>query len=310
MSKHIPVMLHEAINALDIISNGFYIDCTFGRGGHSKEILKKLNDDGRLLALDKDLEAVKEGETIKDKRFEIVHASFKDLKDILKKKNFQKPNGILMDLGISSPQIDEAERGFSFQLDSKLDMRMNQSQKLTASDIINNYDYDELVKLLYSYGEEKFAKKIVKAIIKYREEKGKILRTIELADLVNKAIPKFDSKKNPATKTFQALRIKVNEELLEIEEVLPAAFEALKKNGRLAVISFHSLEDRIIKNFIKDRLNTDKVPKKIPIFQKQIKSPPIRIIQKLQTPSKSEVLKNKRSRSAKLRVIEKISEER
>ena len=145
-----------------------------------------------------------------------------------------------MDLGISSPQIDEAERGFSFQLDSKLDMRMNQSQKLTASDIINNYDYDELVKLLYSYGEEKFAKKIVKAIIKYREEKGKILRTIELADLVNKAIPKFDSKKNPATKTFQALRIKVNEELLEIEEVLPAAFEALKKNGRLAVISFHS----------------------------------------------------------------------
>jgi 16S rRNA (cytosine1402-N4)-methyltransferase len=303
-------MLHEAINALDIISNGFYIDCTFGRGGHSKEILKKLNDDGRLLALDKDLEAVKEGETIKDKRFEIVHASFKDLKDILKKKNFQKPNGILMDLGISSPQIDEAERGFSFQLDSKLDMRMNQSQKLTASDIINNYDYDELVKLLYSYGEEKFAKKIVKAIIKYREEKGKILRTIELADLVNKAIPKFDSKKNPATKTFQALRIKVNEELLEIEEVLPAAFEALKKNGRLAVISFHSLEDRIIKNFIKDKLNTDKVPKKIPIFQKQIKSPPIRIIQKLQTPSKSEVLKNKRSRSAKLRVIEKISEER
>ena len=215
-----------------------------------------------------------------------------------------------MDLGISSPQIDEAERGFSFQLDSKLDMRMNQSQKLTASDIINNYDYDELVKLLYSYGEEKFAKKIVKAIIKYREEKGKILRTIELADLVNKAIPKFDSKKNPATKTFQALRIKVNEELLEIEEVLPAAFEALKKNGRLAVISFHSLEDRIIKNFIKDRLNTDKVPKKIPIFQKQIKSPPIRVIQKLQTPSKSEVLKNKRSRSAKLRVIEKISEER
>ena len=310
MSKHIPVMLHEAINALDIISNGFYIDCTFGRGGHSKEILKKLNNDGRLLALDKDLEAVKEGETIKDKRFEIVHASFKDLKDILKKKNFQKPNGILMDLGISSPQIDEAERGFSFQLDSKLDMRMNQSQKLTASDIINNYDYDELVKLLYSYGEEKFAKKIVKAIIKYREEKGKILRTIELADLVNKAIPKFDSKKNPATQTFQALRIKVNEELLEIEEVLPAAFEALKKNGRLAVISFHSLEDRIIKNFIKDRLNTDKVPKKIPIFQKQIKSPPIRIIQKLQTPSKSEVLKNKRSRSAKLRVIEKISEER
>ncbi len=215
-----------------------------------------------------------------------------------------------MDLGISSPQIDQAERGFSFQLDSNLDMRMNQNQKLTASEIINNFEYDELVKLLYDYGEEKFAKKIVRAIIKHREEKGKISRTTELADLVNKAIPKFDSNKNPATKTFQALRIKVNEELLEIEEVLPAALEALKANGRLAVISFHSLEDRIIKNFIKDKLNTDTVPKKIPIFQKQIKSAPIKVVQKLQTPAKSEILKNKRSRSAKLRVIEKISEER
>jgi len=214
-----------------------------------------------------------------------------------------------MDLGISSPQIDEAERGFSFNLDSNLDMRMNQSQKLTASEIINNFDYDELVKILYDYGEEKFAKKIVKEIIKYREEKGEISRTTELADIVNKAIPKFDSKKNPATKTFQAIRIKVNEELFEVEQVLPAAFEALEKNGRLAVISFHSLEDRIIKNFIKDKLNTDTVPKKIPIFQKQIKSPPIKVIQKLQTPSKGEVLKNKRSRSSKLRVIEKISEE-
>jgi len=189
-------------------------------------------------------------------------------------------------------------------------MRMNQNQKLTASEIINNYDYDQLVKLLYDYGEEKFAKKIVKAIIKYREEKGKISRTTELAEVVKKAIPKFDTKKNPATKTFQALRIKVNDELLEVKEVLPAALEVLKTKGRLAVISFHSLEDRIIKNFIKDKLNTDTIPKKIPILQKQIKSAPIKVIQKLQTPSKSEVLKNKRSRSAKLRVIEKISEER
>jgi 16S rRNA (cytosine1402-N4)-methyltransferase len=156
-----------------------------------------------------------------------------------------------MDLGISSPQIDEADRGFSFNLDSNLDMRMNQSQKLTASEIINHFDYDELVKILYDYGEEKFAKKIVREICNYREEKGKISRTTELADIVKKAIPKFDFKKNPATKTFQAIRIKVNEELLEIEQVLPAALEALEKNGRLAVISFHSLEDRIIKNFIK-----------------------------------------------------------
>ena len=214
-----------------------------------------------------------------------------------------------MDLGISSPQIDEAERGFSFNLDSNLDMRMNQSQKLTASEIINHFDYDELVKILYDYGEEKFAKKIVREIVKYREEEGKISRTTELADIVKNAIPKFNSKKNPATKTFQAIRIKVNDELSEIEQVLPAAFKALEKNGRLAVISFHSLEDRIIKNFIKNKLNTDTVPKKIPILQKQIKSAPIKVVQKLLTPSEGEVFKNKRARSSKLRVIEKISEE-
>jgi len=215
-----------------------------------------------------------------------------------------------MDLGISSPQIDKADRGFSFQLDSLLDMRMNQKQKLTAADIVNGYEYDDLVRLLYEYGEEKFAKKIVKAIIKYRQEKGKISRTIELADLINQAIPKFDSTKNPATKTFQALRIKVNEELEEIREILPAAFEILKMNGRLAVISFHSLEDRIIKNFFKEKLNTDRVSKKIPILHKNITSAPIKIIKKMEKPSKDEISKNIRARSAKLRVMEKISEGR
>lgn len=213
-----------------------------------------------------------------------------------------------MDLGISSPQIDNADRGFSFQLDSLLDMRMNQKQNLTAADIVNGYEYDDLVKLLYEYGEEKFAKKIVKAIIKYRQEKGKISRTIELAELINQAIPKFDSTKNPATKTFQALRIKVNEELEEIREILPAAFEILKMNGRLAVISFHSLEDRIIKNFFKEKLNTDRVSKKIPILHKNIQSAPIKIIKKMEKPSKDEISKNIRARSAKLRVMEKISE--
>ena len=215
-----------------------------------------------------------------------------------------------MDLGISSPQIDEAERGFSFNLDSNLDMRMNQSQKLTASEIINHFDYDELLKILYDYGEEKFAKKIVREIVKYREEEGKISRTTELADIVKKAIPKFDSKKNPATKTFQAIRIKVNEELSEIEQALPAAFKALEKNGRLAVISFHSLEDRIIKNFFKEKLNTDRVSKKIPILHKNIQSAPIKIIKKMEKPSKDEISKNIRARSAKLRVMEKISEGR
>ena len=215
-----------------------------------------------------------------------------------------------MDLGISSPQIDNAERGFSFQLDSLLDMRMNQNQKLTAADIVNDYDYDDLVKLLYEYGEEKFSKKIVKTIIKHREERGKILTTKELAGLINQTIPKFDSNKNPATKTFQALRIKVNEELEELKQILPTAFEILKIDGRLALISFHSLEDRIIKNFFKEKINTDKISKKIPILQENIKSPSIKIIEKMKKPSEIEISTNKRARSAKLRVMQKISEDK
>jgi 16S rRNA (cytosine1402-N4)-methyltransferase len=215
-----------------------------------------------------------------------------------------------MDLGISSPQIDNAERGFSFQLDSLLDMRMNQNQKFTAADIVNDYDYDDLVKLLYEYGEEKFSKKIVKTIIKYREERGKISTTKELADLINQAVPKFDSSKNPATKTFQALRIKVNEELEELKQILPTAFEILKIDGRLALISFHSLEDRIIKNFFKEKINTDKISKKIPILQENIKSASIKIIEKMKKPSEIEISTNNRARSAKLRVMQKISEEK
>ena len=308
---HDSVLFNEVLKGLNIKSGGIYVDATLGRCGHTQGILNHLDSLGRVIGFDQDIDAIKYAEiNFSDPRLELIHSNFSNLNDELNKINLiGKVDGVLMDLGISSPQIDNADRGFSFNKDGLLDMRMNQSQKLTASEIINNFDYDELVKILYDYGEEKFAKKIVREIVKYREEKGKISRTTELAGIVKKAIPKFDSKKNPATKTFQAIRIKVNEELLEIEQVLPAAFEALEKNGRLAVISFHSLEDRIIKNFIKDKLNTDTVPKKIPIFQKQIKSTPIKVIQKLQTPSEGEVLKNKRSRSSKLRVIEKISEE-
>jgi 16S rRNA (cytosine1402-N4)-methyltransferase len=213
-----------------------------------------------------------------------------------------------MDLGISSPQIDKAERGFSFQLDSYLDMRMDQTKGLTAADILNTYEEKDLIYALRTYGEEKFARKIVKAIIEHREEKGPIKMTLELADLIKNIVPKRDLKRNPATKTFQALRILVNRELEELSSALPIVFSYLKPKARLVVISFHSLEDRIVKNYTKCRIKTDFIPKNIPIKASEIKSPSFKVVQKMITPSAEEVKQNPRSRSAKLRVVEKTME--
>ena len=305
---HIPVMLREAVEALSVRHDGTYLDCTFGRGGHSREILKLLGKKGRLIAFDRDLDAVNEGIKIQDSRFEIEHCAFSEIDKILKKKNIKKLDGILMDLGISSPQVDEAKRGFSFRLDSYLDMRMDQSKGVTAADIVNKYEEKDLIYALKTYGEEKFARKIVRAIIEYREEKGPITMTIELADLIKNTVPQRDLKRNPATKTFQALRILVNKELEELSNTLPIVFSYLKPKARLVVISFHSLEDRIVKNYTKSLLKTDFIPKNIPIKASDIKSPPFKIVQKMITPSLKEVEKNPRSRSAKLRVVEKVME--
>jgi 16S rRNA (cytosine1402-N4)-methyltransferase len=263
-NSHIPVLLKEAIEGLNIKPNGVYLDCTYGRGGHSREILNLLGLKGRLIAMDKDLDAIKEAKKIKDKRFEIEHCSFTDIELVLEKKKIKQLDGILMDLGISSPQIDKSARGFSFQSDGPLDMRMNQSQGITAADIVNNYEPKDLVKEI--------------------------------------------GPKNPATKTFQALRIMVNREIDEVEETLPLAFKHLKLNGRLVVISFHSLEDRAVKNYAKFKLKTDIVPKYIPIKASEIKESPLKIIGKLVIPSKGESQKNPRSRSAKLRILEKVLE--
>ena len=213
-----------------------------------------------------------------------------------------------MDLGVSSPQLDEPSRGFSFQSDAALDMRMDQSQLLTAADIVNSYEEKELIELLFLYGEEKFSKRIVRSILIHRDTSGPITRTHELAKIINQAVPKKEPGKNPATRTFQALRIKVNEEIEEVEKALPIAFDFLKTKGRLVVISFHSLEDRIVKNFTKIKMKTDLIPKYIPIRASEIKLSSVKKIGKLITPSKEEIKLNPRSRSAKLRIIEKVSD--
>ena len=213
-----------------------------------------------------------------------------------------------MDLGISSPQVDEAKRGFSFRLDAPLDMRMDQTRGITAADVVNTYEEKNLIHVLKTYGEEKFAKKIVKAIIDYRETNGPIKMTLQLAELIKNVVPKRDLKKNPATKTFQALRILVNEEIEELEKVLPIVFGYLKPKARLVVISFHSLEDRIVKNYTKHQIKTDFIPKNIPIKASEIKLAPFKVVQKMITPSIEEVKENPRSRSARLRVIEKVME--
>ena len=212
-----------------------------------------------------------------------------------------------MDLGVSSPQLDDSQRGFSFKSDGLLDMRMNQNHTETAADIVNNYDINELAYIFKVYGEERFAKRVAKFIVQYREEINQITTTSQLAQIINNAIPKKEPGKDGATRSFQALRIKLNQEMDEIEKTLPIAFEYLKKNGRLAVISFHSLEDRIVKNFTKNKLQTDLIPKYIPIKASEIKQSTLRKIGKLITPSGRELKSNPRSRSAKLRIMERVA---
>ena len=212
-----------------------------------------------------------------------------------------------MDLGVSSPQLDDSQRGFSFKSDGLLDMRMNQNHTETAADIVNNYDINELAYIFKVYGEERFAKRVAKFIVQYREEINQITTTSQLAQIINNAIPKKEPGKDGATRSFQALRIKLNKEMDEIEKTLPIAFEYLKKNGRLAVISFHSLEDRIVKNFTKNKLQTDLIPKYIPIKASEIKQSTLRKIGKLITPSERELKSNPRSRSAKLRIMERVA---
>jgi 16S rRNA (cytosine1402-N4)-methyltransferase len=300
---HETVLLEEAVLALNILPDGDYVDATFGRGGHSKKILGKL-DSGKLLVVDQDLAAIEEAVNLAKCNTNLIveHGPFENLQQLINKNFKHKVNGILFDLGISSPQIDQAERGFSFNKSGPLDMRMDRTQGTSAAEWIANADWKEMSKVFWRYGEEKNATKIAKEIVIYREEVGAIKTTEQLASIVEKINRR--STKHPATRVFQAIRIFINRELEQIENVLPVAVEMLEKGGRLVVISFHSLEDRIVKRFIKKLLQPVKFDKRMPIDT--LEKPIIKTIGKAEKPSLAEINNNPRARSAIMRVIEKL----
>lgn len=308
MFNHISVLLDESIEGLNIKSDGIYVDATLGAGGHSLEILKRL-DKGHLYAFDQDQQALFEAHKrlldYKDK-YTFIYSNFRNMKEELHKLGVDHVDGIIFDLGVSSPQFDEGERGFSYQHDARLDMRMDQSQSLTAYDIVNNYDYNELVSIFYKYGQEQYAKTIARNIEKKRSIKP-IETTFELVDIIKESIPAKAKRKkgHPAKKVFQALRIAVNDELNVFEETLSDALDLLNVGGRICVITFHSLEDKICKYTFRDVSKTPDLPKEIPYIPDELK-PKYRLINKKPiVASEEELSENHRSHSAKLRIIER-----
>lgn len=309
VGMHETVLLSEAVESLVVNQGGVYVDATFGRGGHSQAILDRLNDQGRLIAIDKDLEALVEAKNkfAGDSRFQIVHGSFADIETQLKGLGIDGVDGVLADLGVSSPQLDDAGRGFSFLKDGPLDMRMNRSSGESAAQWLASSSVAEIAEVLKEYGEEKFSRRIATAI----KEAGKIhpiSTTLELAKIVSEANPSWEKHKHPATRTFQAIRIKVNNELGDLESLLAGASRLLLGNGRLVVISFHSLEDRIVKRFMRDQAKGNTPPPNVPVFEKDIVRH-FRLIGKAIKPSDKEVLHNVRARSAVMRILEKVSYE-
>ena len=311
--EHVTVLLHEAVNGLALKENGIYIDGTFGRGGHSRLILSKLSSNGRLIGIDRDPRAIAEAQKIQDPRFQIEHNSFSHIPEICEKLNLVgKIDGILLDLGVSSPQLDEAERGFSFMKDGPLDMRMDTTQGLSAEEWLKQVSVEDLTWVLKTFGEERFAKRIATAIVDYNKSAVKnatefLSRTSQLAELISQAVPFKDKYKHPATRSFQAIRIFINAELDELESVLNSALDMLAPEGRLSIISFHSLEDRMVKHFMKKQSKGEDIPKGLPLREDQIqRNQKLKTIGKAIQPSDAEIQANPRSRSAVLRVAERI----
>jgi len=307
--QHITVLLDEAVEALSVKPDGIYVDGTFGRGGHSQKIVEQLGDKGRLLVVDKDPQAIKVAQELfaNDARVQVYHGSFADFAKGLDVAGLAGPiDGMLLDLGVSSPQIDDASRGFSFQRDGALDMRMNPESGLSAATWLAEAKDTDIMDVLWKYGDERFARRIAQRIIAYRETKP-LETTLQLANLISDAVPrKFHGKKHPATKSFQAIRIFVNKELADLEQCLESAVARLALDARLVVISFHSLEDRMVKRFFKKQSTPAPVPRGLPVLESSI-ALPFRTIGKAMKPDQQEVTENVRSRSSVMRILERCA---
>lgn len=308
IEKHISVLLNESISSLNLKENSIIVDATLGYGGHSSSILDRIKK-GYLFAFDQDSEAIRHSTDRLSKigtNFTIIKSNFKNMKEELNKRNIYKVDGVLFDLGVSSPQLDEKERGFSFHEDAPLDMRMDRDQKLTAYDVVNTYSKEELSKIFFKYGEDKFSNNIAKKIVEYRSAKP-IETTLELVEIIKTAVPmKFRIDKHPARQIFQAIRIEVNHELDVIEPAINQALEMLNVGGRVAVITFHSLEDRLVKNIFREKCKIDEKLKGLPNIPEEY-LPDFKLVEnKAIVPSEEELKRNPRARSSKLRVIERV----
>ena len=302
--SHSPVLLHAAVTSLKVRPDGIYVDCTFGRGGHSREILARLGTRGRLIAMDRDQAAFEARGEIDDERLQLVHENFGDLRKVLRAHRIAQVDGILLDLGMSSLQLDDARRGFSFRFDAPLDMRMDTSCGATAAQWLAGADELELREIIRNYGEERFARQIAAAVVAARA-RGPVATTYQLARIVAQVVRTREPGQNPATRTFQALRIHVNQELEELTRVLPQCVAALAPRGRLVAISFHSLEDRIVKRFLRAHSQPPQLPKRLPLRAAELPQPQLKLIGKMQRPSADEIAANPRARSAVMRVAER-----
>lgn len=307
--QHRTVLLDEAVDALVTRLDGMYVDGTFGRGGHSRAVLARLGDAGRLIAFDKDPRAIETAESIEDARFEIVHDSFAAMKGALDARGVGRVSGVLLDLGVSSPQVDDPARGFSFRANGPLDMRMDPTRGESAAEWLARASVQELTEVIRDYGEERFAFQIAKAIVARRAESdrlGPLDSTGELAQIVGHVVKTREKGKDPATRTFQAIRIHVNQELADLQVVLEAALSLLEQGGRLVVISFHSLEDRIVKRFLQAHASAPAVDRRLPIRAADLPRPPLKLLGRM-FPNDAEVAANPRARSAVMRIAERVA---
>lgn len=307
LGSHTAVLLERAVEELKVRADGVYVDCTFGRGGHSRLILSRLGNGGRLIALDRDPAAVRAGEMIGDERFTMLHGAFGGLAGLLAQAGVERADGILLDLGVSSPQLDDAARGFSFRADAPLDMRMDTRRGITAAQWLASAPESEIREVIRNYGEERFAKQIAAAIVAARA-RGPVGTTRQLAAIVAEAVPTREPRQDPATRTFQAIRIHVNQELEELSLVLPQCIGLLAPAGRLVAISFHSLEDRIVKRFLRQHATIDRLPRRLPVKARDIAPPRLKLIGRAQRAAASEIAANPRARSAVMRVAERIGD--